>query len=101
MDKIEKTDKSLEEAANKYATEWHENPDGSAWKPYFEVSAIKAFIAGAEWQKAKMMEEAVDADVNTYGDLVAGKSWAEFVVEMSTNNLGDKVRIIIVKEEEK
>ena len=41
----------LEEAAKKYATEWHENPDGSAWKPYFEVSAIKAFIAGAKWQK--------------------------------------------------
>ena len=42
--------KDLEEAAKKYATEWHENPDGSAWKPYFEVSAIKAFIAGAKWQ---------------------------------------------------
>ncbi len=41
----------LEEAAKKYATEWHKNPDGSAWKPYFEVSAIKAFIAGAKWQK--------------------------------------------------
>ena len=43
----------VEEAAEKYATEWHKNPDGSAWKPYFEESAIKAFKAGAEWQYQK------------------------------------------------
>ena len=46
-----------------------------------------------------MMKEAVEADVNIYRDIVAGKSWAEFVVEMPTNNLGDKVRIIIEKED--
>lgn len=112
-------DEELKKAADEYATRWHENPDGSAWKPLFEESAIKAFIAGAKWQaehtpfpedtvlfnkgvaegKRLMMEEAVEADVNTYRDLAAGKSWAEFVVEMPTNNLGDKVRIIIVKED--
>lgn len=77
------------------------------------------FIAGAKWQadhaplpedtvlfnkgveegKRLMMEEAVEADVNTYCDIVAGKKWAEFVVEMPTKNLSDKVRIIIVKED--
>lgn len=56
------------------------------------------YEAGAEWQKEQMMKGAVEADVNTYRDLAAGKSWAEFVIEMPTNNLGDKVRIIIVKE---
>lgn len=55
----------------------------------------------AQWQKEQMLKEAVEADVNIYEDLAAGKSWAEFVVEMPTNNLGDQVRIIIVKEEEK
>lgn len=56
-------------------------------------------IAGAEWQKTQMMKDAVEADVNTYEDLVARQSWAEFVVKMPTNKLGDKVRIIIVKED--
>ena len=45
------------------------------------------------------MRNAVEADVNTYRDLAAGKSWAEFVVEMPTNNIGDKVKLIIVKED--
>lgn len=61
--------------------------------------AHDGFIAGAKWQKEQMMKEAVEADVNIYRDLAAGKSWAEFVVEMPTNNLGEKVRIIIVKED--
>lgn len=56
---------------------------------------------GKKDMKEQMMEEAVDADVNIYRDLAAGKSWAEFVVEMPTNNLGDKVRIIIIKEDKK
>jgi hypothetical protein len=41
----------------------------------------------------------VEADVNIYRDLAAGKSWAEFVIEKPPKNLGDKVCIIIVKEE--
>ena len=57
------------------------------------------FLEGAGWQKKQMMKEAVEADVNIYRDIVAGKSWAEFVAEMPTNNLGEKVRIIIVREE--
>lgn len=53
---------------------------------------------GYELHEERMMEEAVEAYVNTYRDLAARKSWAEFVVEMPTNNLGDRARIIIVKE---
>ena len=60
------------------------------------------FNKGVEEGKRLMMEEAVEADVNTYRDLAAGKSWAEFVVEMPTNNLGDKVRVIVIpKTDEK
>ena len=65
------------------------------WKKEIE----QAYLAGAERDREQMMKEAVEADVNIYRDIVAGKSWAEFVVEMPTNNLGDKVRIIIEKED--
>lgn len=78
---------NLEEAARQY----FENPENS-----WEVRNV--FIAAAKWDREQMLKNAVEADVNTYRDLVAGKSWAEFVVEMPTNNLGDKVKIIIVKE---
>lgn len=66
--------------------------------PYSPIAEQK-FKEGAKWDREQMMKEAVEADVNIYRDLTAGKSWAEFVVEMPTNNLGDKVRIIIVKED--
>lgn len=85
----EKSDKSLDEAAYEYAV------DSTG---FIDTTAYNVFIDGAEWQKAQMMKEAVEGDVNTYEDLAAGKSWAEFVVKMPTNKLGDKVRIIIVKE---
>ena len=75
----------LEEAAKKYATEWHKNPDGSAWKPYFEVSAIKAFITGAKWQKGKMMQEAVP--------------FYEILKAVPPGPERENVRIIIVKED--
>lgn len=54
---------------------------------------------GKKDMREQMLKEAVEADVNIYRDLAAGKSWAEFVVEMPTNNLGDKVRIIVVKKD--
>ena len=54
---------------------------------------------GRRLERQDMMKGAVEADVNTYEDLVAGKSWAEFVVDMPINNLGDKVKLIIVKED--
>lgn len=61
---------------------------------------IEAFVAGAEWQKAKMMEEAVEAKIYGYDDgsfeLIA--SW----LDMPKNSIykdGQKVRIIIVKED--
>lgn len=93
----EEPDKSLEEAAEEYATEWHQNPDGSAWKPYFEVSTIKAFVAGAEWQKTQMMKESVEGYLNYYEDS-GGILMAEAQVGCPYHN-GDKVHIIIVKEE--
>lgn len=90
----ESVPKDLEEAADEYLQKV------KAWflRTLEHPTAKDAFKAGAEWDREQMMKEAVEADVNIYRDLVAGKSWAEFVVEMPTNNLGDKVRVIIVKE---
>lgn len=83
---------TIEEAANHYASVTDQEAHG--------IDFIReVFIAGAEWDREQMLKNAVEADVNAYRDLAAGKSWAEFIVEMPTNNLGDKVRIIIVKED--
>lgn len=69
--------------------------------PKYKELLTYLFKAGAEWMKAKMMEEAVEADVNTYKDPILSCGWAEFVVDMpstETDKLGDKVRIIVIKE---
>lgn len=52
-----KLPEGLEEAAKEYATKWHKRPDGSEWKSIFPKAAIRDFIAGAEWQKAKMLKD--------------------------------------------
>ena len=95
MTTIEKIKAEIEEAADNYIRKVVD--DGWEWETQ---DIAEAFIAGAGWQKNQMLKEAVEADVKTYRDLAAGKSWAEFVVEMPTNNLGDKVRIIILKKED-
>ena len=90
-----------------------ENEINAVWNPRFnlgwdEHSCLTMNRAGfesfarhfAEWQKSQMLKEAVEADVNTYKDLAAGKSWAEFVVEMPTSNLGNKVRLIVLPMDE-
>lgn len=88
----EEPDKSLEEAAKEYVKDI----------PTFKDSCLMkaAFEDGWLCSKEQMLKDAVEADVNTYEDLVAGKRWAEFVVRMPTSNLGDKVRIVILKAEE-
>ena len=96
------TEKQIIEASEEWAKEnYGINYMDFSFTQDAAFRAMYHFRAGAKWQKEQMMKEAVEADVNIYGDIVAGKKWAEFVVEMPTNNLGDKVRIIIVKEDEK
>ena len=89
-----------------------------------------AFIAGAEWQKERdanealesggscsqmcyelgrkdmrkeMLEGAVDAYVKTYENIQDGANYVEFMAAIPAPNLNrrEKVRIIIVKEDEK
>lgn len=85
---------NIEEAADKY-----EKANTGIYPEVGQTSIRDAFIDGYNLCREQMMKEAVEADVNIYRDIVAGKSWAEFVVEMPTNNLGDKVCIIVVKED--
>ena len=65
--------------------------------------AVNDFIAGAEWQKAKMMEGTVIELGETYKDLslsVNAKELNQVLQPLGVGD-GDKVKIIIVKEEEK
>lgn len=87
----EEPDKSLEEAANEFA-----NQDCVTF-----ISRKKGFIAGAEWQKEQMLKDAVEAYVNTY-ESIQGGSYVEFVADIPASNFKekDKVRIVVLKEEE-
>ena len=98
----EAPNKSLEEAAEKYRRESYRksvmpNTDGPI--PEYGGNVKDAFIAGAEWQKSQMMKEAVEGYVNYYEDS-GGILMAEAQVGCPYHN-GDKVKIIIVKEENK
>ena len=85
--------KDLEEVAEHYASVTDPEAHG--------IDFIREiFIAGAKWDREKMMKDAVEADVNIYRDLAAGKSWAEFVAEMPINNLDDKVLVIVLPKED-
>ncbi len=87
----------LEEAAEK------EYPCDKSWMTpdMLNLNAHKqvAFRKGAKWQKEQMMKEAVDAKIYGYDDgsyeLIA--SWLDLPKRIYKD--GDKVRIIIVKEE--
>lgn len=106
LDKLESekpVQKDLEEAAIKYAThkKKSEEKEMETELPMGAYYLVKdSFITGAKWDREKMMKDAVEADVNIYRDLAAGKSWAEFVVEMPINNLGDKVLVIVLPKED-
>ena len=77
----------------------HPRPIGPHW---FCKYAKNRFIAGAKWQKEQMMREAVEAKIYGYDDgsfeLIA--SWLD-IPNNSIYKDGDKVKIIIVKEEGK
>ena len=101
----EEPDKSLEEAAD----EWYEKcpaPKSTWWDEGEEMKLTdskETFIAGAKWQKEQMLKDAVEGVVCILPGSVA------YVDERDNNTLkqyiinnfkaGDKVKIIIVKED--
>ena len=96
----EPASEDLEEAAEKYA--YNEFPSIGIPNTVIEL----AFKAGAEWQKQQMMKDAVDGCVS----LIVKSDTSSRNLFISTPQLykelqkykdGDKVKIIIVKEEQK
>lgn len=89
----------LEEAAIDYADYARKQPKDYAISSVadYDHGCIDGFKAGAEWHKRQMMKEAVEGYVNYYEDS-GGILMAEAQVGCPYHN-GDKVKIIIVKED--
>lgn len=77
----------------------YKDPD-HRWNDHdVEYAYRDGIINGANWQKAKMLEEAVEGYVNYY-EASGGILMAEAQVGCPYHN-GDKVKVIVVKEEQK
>lgn len=108
MDKIEKIRcKSLEEAAEEYANkEFPNEPAIGQWgtgdyeppvdMEYPREIAKEAFIAGINWQKEQMLKDAVGGMVcATITNQVAISFFSPLPKELK---VGDKIRIVLIKE---
>lgn len=84
----EMPDKDLDEAAEEYVQKGHLLPEA--------FIVIPTFKDGAKWQKEQMMKEA-EEEVVKYNDY---PEYKYVLVPYEEFNDGDKVRVIIVKEEE-
>lgn len=67
--------------------------------PYHPIAEEK-FIEGANWQKEQMMKDAIDATIkhtpNDYGEFAP----CIYAKVDSTYNEGDKVKVLVIKEEQ-
>ena len=86
----EEPDKSLEEAAEEYIEKGRYLPEAFFVRP--------AFIAGAKWQDSQMFKDAVEGMVCA---TITGTNAISFLSPLHNElNAGDKVRIVVLKEEE-
>lgn len=90
---------SLDEAAIDYADYARKQPKDYAISSVadYDHGCIDGFKAGAEWQKEQMLKDAVEGYVNYYEDS-GGILMAEAQVGCPYH-IGDKVKIVIVKED--
>ena len=86
----EEPDKSLEEAAEEYA----QLDEDGVWK---DGGKYKGFIAGAEWQKSQIFKYALEGFIYQAADYYPKEIVARYDGELG---MGDKVRIVVLKEEE-
>lgn len=96
-DSTKMIDEGLEEAAREYAKEYTKNEGngGDDWEDDIQIT----FKTGAEWMKAKMMEEAVEKYVH---ELYTDEEGYHCYISLGTEYApGDKVRVIVIKEGEK
>lgn len=94
--------KDLEEAAVEYMQgeidSGHDCLEVETNEPLYYPEAMKyAFIAGAKWQKEQMLKDAVECKVFNYG--LPQYPGIFTTLPDGEYNEGDKVRIIIVKED--
>lgn len=84
----EKPSEDLEDAAEKYSNVHY-------YETMLVGDLVEGFKAGAEWQKEKMMKDAVESNVviTSKGILLSDLLIEDF-------NYEDKVRIVVLKEEE-
>jgi len=88
----------MEEAAWQYAEQEIKTWDSN--EPNERKEIHDDFIVGAKWDRAKMMERAVEGEVIGYDD-GTGKfiSILEDLPDNSPYKVGDKVKVIVIKEE--
>ena len=95
-------DNVAREYAENHYSEWEEtwyDYDGYNAEPENDkLELIDAFIAGAEWQKAKMMEGAVEGEVYLYSSYK--REATAILVDIPKENLSDKVHVIILPKED-
>ena len=95
--RIKLVDEDLEEAANSYIGHPQEIDEDPAI-----FSKRKAYIAGAGWKWKRIMEEAIDAEIGSGS--ISSEAGSVRLVHIKSNakelKSGDKVKIIIIKEEE-
>lgn len=88
----------LEKAAEEYACSWREEGNKGV-RELFPKPAYRAFIAGAEWQKQQMLKEAVEGEIQMrYSGCLCAKTIR--AINEDKFKFGDKVRIVVLKEEE-
>ncbi len=93
MNVCEIDNEGLEKAALEIAR--METPSGAA---YTSFPLYVVFKSGAKWMKKRMLKEAVEGVVSLEA---GGFPFIEFGVSRFGLKVGDKVRIIIVKEDKK
>ena len=86
----ESVPKDLEEAANNYL-------DGVYGKMPHSDLHIAIFIAGAEWNREKMMKEAVEGEVVKD---ISNKLAVTAKINLDGFKFGDKVRVIVLPKED-
>ena len=91
----------LEEAACEYVEELEKKMEaetGSSFDDDVAYLLTRLFIAGAEWQKAKMMEKAVGGRYMKADGKAYVESWL-LDIEPDSVKAGDEVRLIVIPEE--
>ena len=82
----------LDEAANNFIAPYHEVSEcGENWN----IHPKEAFKAGANWQKQQMMKDAIELPLYLDGDFLT----VDYDFTESGYKVGDKVKMIIIKEE--